>query len=132
MENISSTAELQDAIQLLEAEQDVKLMLVKYHFRQAYDSLKPINIIGNILDEITTSHLLPNNVIDIAIGLTAGYVSRKAVVKKSDGVLKKLFGVVLQFGVTKLVAQNPETIKSYGKYILQHIFSKKETNYNKP
>jgi hypothetical protein len=124
--------ELQDAIKLLETEQAVRLLLMKQNFREAYENLKPINIVRNILNEATSSHFLTNNVIDTAIGLSAGYISRKAVVKESAGVLRKLFGVVLQFGVTNLVAQNPETIKSYGKFILQHIFGKKETSYSKP
>jgi hypothetical protein len=126
MENISSTAELQDAIKLLEAEQAFKLILMETHFRKAYESIKPINLIGNILNEVTTSPFLTNNVIDTAIGLTAGYISRKAVVKETDGILRKLFGVVLQFGVTNLVAQNPERIKSSGKLLIQHFFRKKE------
>lgn len=124
MENISSASELQDAIQLLEAKQTVSLMTMKSNFRKAYENLKPINLIGNILDEITTSPFLTNNIIDSAIGLTAGYISRKAVVKESDGVLRKLFGIVLQFGVTNLVAQNPESVKSFGKFIFQRIFPK--------
>jgi hypothetical protein len=132
MENISSTLELQDAIQLLEAEQAIKLMLMETHFRKAYESIKPVNLIGNILNEVTTSPFLTNNAIDTAVGLTAGYISRKAVVKESDGILRKLFGIVLQFGVTNLVAQNPETIKSFGKLIIQHLFRKKETNFSKP
>lgn len=128
MENISSTAELQDAIKLLEAEQAFKLILMETHFRKTYESIKPINLIGNILNEVTTSPFLTNNVIDTAIGLTAGYISRKAVVKETDGILRKLFGVVLQFGVTNLVAQNPERIKSSGKLLIQHFFRKKETS----
>jgi hypothetical protein len=132
MENISSATELQQAIQLLEEEQAARLMLMKSHFRRSYENLKPINLIGHILDEVTTSPFLTNNIIDSAIGLTAGYISRKAVVKESDGILRKLFGAVLQFGVTNLVAQNPDSIKSIGKYLIQHIFSKKESGENKP
>lgn len=128
MENISSTAELQDAIKLLEAEQAFKLILMETHFRKAYESIKPINLIGNILNEVTTSPFLTNNVIDTAIGLTAGYISRKAVVKETDGILRKLFGVVLQFGVTNLVAQNPERIKSSGKLLIQHFSVKRKTS----
>jgi hypothetical protein len=132
MENISTPAELNRAIQLMEAEQSVLLLKVKENFFHTYESLKPINLITGIMDEVTSSPYLTNNIVDTAIGLTAGYISRKAVVKNSDGVLRKLFGTVLQFGVTNLVAQNPESIKSFGKFILQHIFSKKEMNNSKP
>jgi hypothetical protein len=115
----------------MEAEQSVLLLKVKENFFRTYESLKPINLITSIMDEVTSSPYLTNNIVDTAIGLTAGYISRKAVVKESDGILRKLFGTVLQFGVTNLVAQNPESIKSFGKFILHHIFRKKETNYSK-
>lgn len=78
MENISSTVELQDAIQLLEAEQAFKLILMKQNFRQAYETLKPINIIGNILDEVTTSSFLTNNIIDTTIGLTVTFREKQS------------------------------------------------------
>ena len=130
MENISTFVELSQVIQLMEVEQLVLLMKVKENFFQTYESLKLVNFIGGILDDVMSSTNLTNNIVDSAIGLTAGYISRKAVVKESDGILKKLFGTVLQFGVTNLVAQNPESVKSFGKFILQHIFRKKETNYN--
>jgi hypothetical protein len=125
MENISTPAELSQAILIMEAEQSVRLLKVKENFFLAYESLKPINLIGNILEEVTTSPFLTNNVIDTTIGLTAGYISRKVVVKESDSALKKLFGTVLQFGVTNLVAQNAETIKTFSKFIFQQIFRKK-------
>lgn len=131
MENISTPAELKQAILLMEAKQSVLLLEVKEKFFLTYESLKPINLIANIFDEVKSSPFLTNNVIDTAIGLTAGYISRKAVVKESDGALRKLFGAVLQFGVTNLVAQNPESIKSFGKFIFQNIFRHKETNYTK-
>jgi len=132
MENISTPAELSQAIIIMEEEQSVLLLKVKENFFLTYESLKPINLIGNILEEVTASPFLTNNIIDTALGLTAGYISRKAIVKESDGILRKLFGAVLQFGVTNLVAQHTETIKSFGKLIFQNIFRKKDTNYIKP
>ena len=132
MENISTPAELSQAIMIREAEQSVLLFKVKVKFFHAYENLKPINIVESTISEIISSPYLTNNIIDSAIGLTAGYISKKAVVQESDSALRKLFGTVLQFGVTNLVAKNPKAIKSFGKFIFQQIFNKNETNYNKP
>jgi hypothetical protein len=132
MENISSPTELKNAIQILEAEQTVQLIEIKDHFYHIYESFKPVNLIENTLKEINASPYLANNLLVATVGLVTGYLSKKAIIRQSDSNLRKLFGFILQFGVTNLVAQNPETIKSLGQYIFQHIFRKKETNYTKP
>ena len=45
MQNITSTAGLKNAIQLLEAEQAVKGQLLKEQFYITYESLKPVNLL---------------------------------------------------------------------------------------
>jgi hypothetical protein len=124
MENISSNAELQDAIQLLETKQAEKLKLMKDQFHLAYESLKPANFIKNTLNDIASSPYLVNNMLVTFIGLLSGYLSQKAVPDKSNTKLRKLFGYILQFGLTNLVAQNPKAINSFGQFISQHIFHK--------
>lgn len=131
MENITTSADLKQEIQILEAQQTFRTMQLREQFFLTYESLKPANLIFNTLNEIKSSPYLVNNVIDTSIGVAAGYLSRKAIIKESDSFFRKLFGAVLQFGVTNLVAQNPETIKSFGRFIFQQISRKKETNYTK-
>jgi len=132
MENISSPEELKIAIQILETEQAAILLQMKEQFFFMYESLKPVNLIENTLKEISSSPYLVNNLLGAVMGLVTGYLSKKAVIRQSDSNLRKLMGYILQFGVTNLVAQNPETIKSFGQYIFQHIFRKKGKNYSKP
>lgn len=131
MENITTSADLKQEIQILEEQQTYRAMQLREHFFLTYESLKPINLIESTLNEIKSSPYFVNNVIDTSIGLAAGYLSRKAIVNDSAGIFRKLFGIVLQFGITNLVAQNPETIKSFGRFIIQQITRKKETNYTK-
>jgi len=124
MENISSTSQLRDAIQLLEAEQAENLTLMKEQFHRAYESLKPAKFIENTLKDIASSPHLVNKIWATIIGLVTGYLSQKAVASKSSSKLKKLFGYVLQFGITNLVAQNPKVIKKFGRFISQHLSHK--------
>ncbi len=126
MENISSTAELQHAIQLLEAEQDLKLLLVKYHFHQAYESLKPANLIQNTLKEIAVSPHLANNFLGAGVGLATGYLSKKAVSGQSNNKFRRFLGIIVQFGITNIIARNPKTIQSIGRFVSHHIFHKEE------
>jgi hypothetical protein len=126
MPKIISSTELKHAIQLLEEEQAIKEQLLREQVFLTYESLKPINLLKSTLKEISSSPYLIENVVGSAVGLATGYVSKKIVVGASAGILRKLFGSILQFGVTNLVAQYPDAIKSAGRYIIQHIFHKKD------
>jgi hypothetical protein len=126
MENMTSTAGLKKAIELLEAEQAVKLQRLKEQFYPTYESLKPVNLLKSTLSEITSSPYLIDNIIGTALGLATGYFSKKLVVGASVNRVRRLVGTVLQFGVTHVVAQHTDAIKSFSRNILQHIFRKKE------
>ncbi len=126
MQNITSFTELKNAIQLLEVEQAAKGQLLREQFSITYESLKPVNLLKSTLKDLSSSPYLIENIVGSAVGLASGYVSKKIVVGASANIFRKLFGSILQFGVTNLVAQNPDAIKSVGQYIVQHIFRKKE------
>ena len=124
MENISSNAELKNAIQLLEAKRGFELELMKTHFHQAYENLNPTTIIENTLKEISASPYIVNNLISTSIGLAAGYVSKIAVTGGASNKFRKLLGVFLQFGITNIIARNPKAVKTFSEFISQHIHNK--------
>ncbi len=126
MQNINSVAGLKNAIQLLEVEQAINGQLLKEQFYLTYESLKPVNLLKGTLKDITSSPYLIENILGTAIGLATGYLSKKIVVGASGNIIRKLFGSVLQLGVTNAVAQHPDGIKSIGQFIFQHIFRKKD------
>jgi len=126
MQNITTIAELKNTIQLLEVEQAINGELLKEQFFLTYESLKPVNILRNTMKDISSSPYLIENILGATLGLGSGYLSKKIVVGASGNIIRKLFGSVLQFGVTNLVAQHPDVIKSFGQFIFQHIFHKKD------
>ena len=125
MENITSSAGLKKAIQLLEIEQAVNGLKLKEQFHLTYESLKPFNILKGTLKDIASSPYLIDNVLGTAVGLATGYLSKKFFIGASGNIIRKLFGSVLQVGVTNAVAQHPDGIKSFGHFLFQHIFHKK-------
>ena len=131
MESITNIAGLKLAIQQLEAEQAEKGMLLREQFSITYESLKPVNILKNAIKEITSSPKLIDSLLGTVTGLATGYLSKKIVVGGSGNIIRKLLGSVLEFGVANVVSQHPDTIKSVGKFIIQHIFHKKEMNSEK-
>jgi hypothetical protein len=121
MENISTPAELKEAILLLEAEKSVHLQEMRSNFFFAWESLKPANLIKSTMKEIGSSPYLFNNIFNVALGLFAGYLSKRALMfGRSNNKSGKLLGLILQLGVTNLVVYAPGAIKSF----VRNIFSK--------
>jgi hypothetical protein len=131
MQTITSVAGLKNSILLLEAEQSIKGQLLKDQVFLTYESLKPVNLIKHTLKEISSSPYLIDNISGSAMGLLSGFLSRKIFVGTSGNLIKKLIGSVLQFGITNIVAQNSDVIKSVGQTVLHHFFRKKIMNSNK-
>jgi len=130
MENITSATELKKIIQRLEIEQAIDGQLLKEQFYFAFESLKPVNILRNTLYEITTSPHLMDSILGTAVGLASGYVSRKiAMIGASGNLVRKFLASVMQLGVTNVVSQNPDTIKSIGQFIFQRILRKKRNEF---
>ena len=78
---------------------------LKNDFHSIVEGLRPTNILKHTVQEIQESTTLRNNLLKVALGLGAGYFSRKLLVGKSAGVVKKLLGTALQYGITNLVAK---------------------------
>lgn len=125
---INSETDLNIAIYQLENKQAEEGRLLKEQFFLAYDSMKPANLFRSTMNDVASSPYLIDNIIGTAIGLGTGYISRKIVVGTGGNIFKRLFGSVLQFSITNIVAQHPDAVKSIGQFIFQRIFHKKEMN----
>ena len=128
MHNVTSLDELKNAIQLLEAEQAIKRQLLKEQLIITYDSLKPINILRRTLKEITSSQDLRDNILGTASGIASGYLSKKIFIGTSGNIFRKLIGSILQLGVSSVVSNHPDFIKTLGHTILQYLLRIKETS----
>ena len=126
MQTINSIAGLKESIQLLEAEQSIKGQILKDQLFITYESLKPGNLLKYTLKEISSSPNMIDNLAGTAMGLLGGYISKKIIVGASGNIIRKLIGSILQFGVTNVVAQNSEVIKSLGQTLFQHFIHRKE------
>jgi hypothetical protein len=131
MQNITTVAELKNAILTLEVEQADKGQELKEQFFIVYESFKPLNLLRSTLNDVTSKPLI-GNIIGTLIALASGYFTNKVVVKSSANIFRKLFGSVLQFGVSNAVAQHSDSIRSIGQYIFQHIFHKRGKNSETP
>lgn len=117
---------MEETIQLLELKRSMQEPLLKNQFNLTYERLKPVNLIKSSLLELVSAPRLVDNLLSTAIGLATGYLSRKIVVGGSGNIIRKLFGLFMQMGVTNSVAQHPDSIKFIGHYIYKHFLIRKE------
>ena len=113
---IANTSELSEAIKKLETKRRLQEEDIRDHAHDLLINLKPTNILKHTLEEVQESTSLKHNLLKVAIGLGAGYFSRKMVVGKSAGLVKKALGAALQYGVTNFIAKKPENETEYDAY----------------
>ncbi len=130
METITSSTELKKAIQLLEIKQTEEGIMLKEQCKITYDSLRPLNLIKSTIKDFVTPDL-KGNLLNSAMSLAAGYLSKKAVIGSTNNPLKQLLGTALQMGVTGLVSKNTDSIKSVALNIIGSFFKKKNEPYNR-
>jgi hypothetical protein len=132
MHNITSTAHLKEAIQLLEAEKAVNRKLLKEQFVNTYESFKPASLLRSTLHDISSSPNLIENILGTALGLGAGYLSRSILPGVTAMRFGKLLSPVLQLGVTNFVSKQSGNLRSLGEVMLLRIFRKKRVEIRKP
>jgi len=132
MQNITSTAGLKEAIQLLEAERVANRKLLKEQFVNTYESFKPASLIRNTLHDISSSPNLIENILGTALGLGAGYLSRSILPGVAALRFGKLLSPVVQLGVTNFVTKQSGNLRSLGEVMLLRIFRKKRVEILKP
>ena len=126
MQNITTVSGIRDAIRQLEEKQVAEGQEVKERFLAVVESVKPVNLIKSTFNDITASPDLVSNIVSTTLGLTAGYLTNKSLVLSTGGVVKKLLGTVLQFGVTSVFVRNSEVVKSIGQSIIQRFLRKRK------
>jgi hypothetical protein len=108
LESIANTTDLGTAIKRLERRKAVLEEELKDSFHQLAEGLKPTNILKNTIHEVQESTALKHNLLKVALGLGAGYFSRKLLVNKSAGFVKKALGTALQYGITNFIAKKSD------------------------
>jgi hypothetical protein len=126
MPEITTTSELREAIRLLEIEQKTEGARLKEQVRIAYESLRPANLIGSTIKELAVLPDLKGDLLNAALGLAAGTLSKKAVVGDTGNPIKQLLGTFLQMGIASLVTKNADSIKSFGSELLSRLLNPKE------
>jgi tRNA(Met) C34 N-acetyltransferase TmcA len=130
MKQINTTAELKEAILELEARRTVEAALLRDQFNQAYESIKPINLIKSAFSEVAASQEIKANVVTTSLGLAAGFLVKKVFQGFSNNPIRRAIGTVIMFGITNVITKHPEKIKSVGSGIFNMLKSKPNEKLN--
>ena len=117
---------LKEAIVLLENKRALELELLKDQLHVTYESLKPLNQIKSLFHRDGMSPKSENSLLDTAIGLTTGYLSKKALVGGSLNPVTRILGTLLQAIITNVAAKHSGPIKEAGGALLNRIFKNKD------
>lgn len=124
MEKIQSIKELRDAIVQLESKQLEDKRLLKEQFVSTYESLRPVNLIKNLIKDLIASPDLKQQIASTLLGLAAGYFTKKVAIGSSHSPLRKILGSFLQMGVANVVTKKSGGIKSI-LGMVRNFFGKK-------
>jgi hypothetical protein len=106
-------------IMALENKQREEIFELKIQAATIYDSLRPLNLIKKLFTNTVSSPDIKHNVLNNAVGLATGFLSKKLLVGASLNPVKILLGNVLQFALGNLVARNADNIKSVAENLIK-------------
>ncbi len=111
---VYTSANLQLRIAELEALSVQQEQAMKETSRIILNDLKPVNLVKNAFTSTVKTPGLGKNLLKGALGLAAGFLSKKIFVMGSSNIVKKALGTVVELGVAKVVANNADRITSTG------------------
>ena len=115
MKTISQNELLDAQIKLLKIKQSDDFEMLKNQFDTTLESLKPINIVKATIADFKQSKEVKNSLFESALGIASGFLTRKLLVNKSSGIVKKITASIIQYMVTQFVTKKAEKINEEEK-----------------
>ena len=119
--NTYNSGNLQARIAELEALSLQQKEEMQHTAKAILHDLKPINLIKSTFSSTVKSPGFGKNVFRGALGLAAGFLSKRIFVMGSSNVVKKAIGTVVELGVAKVVSNKADKIASTGLKMLDKV-----------
>jgi hypothetical protein len=123
MQKINTGSSLREAIIRLEIKRADEEKALREQLHVTYESMKPINVVKNLYNEVAASESLKDNLVNTSVGLVIGYLSKALFERVSHSPVRKLIGTVILFGITNAVRKNPEAVKSMASGLFKVVRS---------
>jgi hypothetical protein len=115
-------------LELLEAAQKRE---IERTFMEVSENLKPMNLVkSGVRSVFSAEH--KEDLINGLIGLGTGFLSRRLLLGRTNGVVGKTVGKAIQWGMAGLVSKNAEKIKEKAGEIIDRLFKRKPVSPHSP
>lgn len=122
---IKNSADLRAAIlELEDRKQREKQQLVE-NFHVFTESLSPVNLIKSTFNKVKETPGISGNILKAALGLGVGILSKRLLIGKSGGLVKRMLGSALEMGVMGVVAKNTDTLQYKAVRLFKNLFGSK-------
>ena len=132
MGNVHSSADLKAAIQALEQRQEAEGKMLKAQFHDAYESIKPINLIKSTFRQAVASSEVKENLINLSASLVAGYLSEALIARVANPSLKQVLRGAAMLGINQAIEKNPHFLSAVARGIGQMLKRKPSPELTKP
>jgi hypothetical protein len=106
MKKPNGKTELAAKIVFLKNKQTEDFWVLKEHYYNTVDSLKPINLIKSATQKFIANPNIKANLINGAIGFGTNYLSKNLLNENSANPIKRVLGKVLKFALKNFVEKN--------------------------
>ena len=103
MKKIKQTSLLDQKILALTNKRDNELMDLKYQFNVVLESAKPMNLIKQSISGFVETPGTKDSLFELGTSFLGGYLSKKLLFGRSNGVVNNLIGNVLQYSISMLI-----------------------------
>jgi hypothetical protein len=122
MKKTNETDALNELILQQQQQYNTDFRLLKEQLHIAFESVKPVNLIKNLVHDVTSSPEIKEDVMSNIMGLATGFISKKLIVDNNSGTVKKVFATILQFAIANVVSKHSTDIKAVGTALYNNFF----------
>jgi hypothetical protein len=120
---VKNAEDLALAIKELELKEAAQKRELQESFSAVSENLKPLNLVKSGVRSIFSGEN-KEDLMNALIGLGTGFLSRKLILGKANGIVGKTVGKAIQWGMAGLVSKNAEKIKEKAGEWIDKIFKR--------
>jgi hypothetical protein len=102
---IKNSAALTAVIKELEDKRAKERQGIEENFHSITESLRPLQLIKRAYNKLQLPAGLAGNVVKVIAAVGIGFVSKKLLLGKSSGLIKKIGGLLIELGVADLLTK---------------------------
>ncbi len=107
MKQITTAAELKEAISDLEKKREIQQLTIKGQFKQTKQALNPVHLVKNTFSHLAETPEIKKTLISTVIGIGLGYLTKKIVTALREDKLDKMMSNFVDRGLDRVSQNKP-------------------------